>query len=124
MYTADNPGQFRGQGDRFEAVSPWHPLLRSVPHVAFKVADLQEAIHHEDVIPGTYETIDGFLVAMPNDAGVLIDLLQAELTDDELWRRARPGEGLDSVTRIVRRGRIAAQKCRCYRRPGKYTGHR
>ncbi|RQN04009.1 VOC family protein [Pantoea ananatis] len=93
MYTADNPGQFRGQGDRFEAVSPWHPLLRSVPHVAFKVADLQEAIRDEEVILGPYEPIDGFFVAMINDAGVPIELIQTELTDDEVWRKARSGEG-------------------------------
>lgn len=36
MYTADNPGKFRVQWHRFDADSPLHPLLRTVPHVAFK----------------------------------------------------------------------------------------
>ncbi|KGL54538.1 hypothetical protein ACWXWE_10990 [Pantoea ananatis] len=93
MYTADNPGQFRVQWHRFEADSPLHHLIRTVPHVAFKVADLQEAIRDEEVILGPYEPIDGFFVAMINDAGVPIELIQTELTDDEVWRKARSGEG-------------------------------
>ena len=93
MYTADNPGQFRVQWHRFEVDSPLHHLIRTVPHVAFKVADLLEALRDEEVILGPYEPIDGFFVAMINDAGVPIELIQTELTDDEVWRKARSGEG-------------------------------
>jgi hypothetical protein len=93
IYTDDNPGHFQVQWHRFEADSPLHLLIRTVPHVAFKVADLLEAIRDEEVILGPYEPIDGFFVAMINDAGVPIELIQTELTDDEVWRRARSGEG-------------------------------
>ncbi|TCW17683.1 hypothetical protein EDF73_101332 [Raoultella sp. BIGb0138] len=93
MYTADNPGKFRVQWHRFDADSPLHPLLRTVPHVAFKVDDLLQAIEGEEVILGPYEPIDDYFVAVINDAGVPIELIQTSLDDDELWSRARSGRG-------------------------------
>lgn len=93
MYTADNPGKFRVQWHRFTENSPLHPLLKSVPHVAFRVDDLQAAIAGEEVILGPYEPIDDYFVAVINDAGVPIELIQTTLSDDELWARARSGRG-------------------------------
>ncbi len=93
MYTTDNPGKFRVQWHRFTEDSPLHPLLKTVPHVAFKVDDLQQAIEGEEVILGPYEPIDGYFVAVINDAGVPIELIQTGLSDDELWGRARSGQG-------------------------------
>lgn len=37
MYTTDNPGKFRVQWHRLTDDSPLYPLLKTVPHVAFKV---------------------------------------------------------------------------------------
>jgi len=93
MYTTDNPGNFRVQWHRFTDDSPLHPLIKNVPHVAFKVNDLARAIEGEEVILGPYEPIDDYLVAMINDAGVPIELIQTSLDDDELWARARRGQG-------------------------------
>lgn len=93
MFTTDNPGRFRVQWHRFTEDSPLHPLLRSVPHPAFKVADLAEAIAGEEVILGPYEPIDGYFVAVINDAGVPIELIETDLPDEEIWARARTGQG-------------------------------
>ncbi|MEX5411567.1 hypothetical protein GV764_02260 [Atlantibacter hermannii] len=93
MYTTDNPGKFRVQWHRFTEDSPLHPLLKTVPHVAFKVDDLQQAIEGEEVILGPYEPIDDYFVAVINDAGVPIELIQTGLSDEELWGRARSGQG-------------------------------
>lgn len=93
MYTTDNPGNFRVQWHRFTNNSPLHPLIKTVPHVAFKVNDLARAIEGEEVILGPYEPIDDYLVAMINDAGVPVELIQTSLDDDELWARARRGQG-------------------------------
>ncbi|WP_295537914.1 hypothetical protein [uncultured Pseudacidovorax sp.] len=93
MYTSDNAGRFRIQWHRFTPDSPLHPLIRSVPHVAFKVADLAAAIEGETVILGPYEPIDGYRVAMIDDGGVPIELIQTELSDEEIWGRARRGQG-------------------------------
>ena len=93
MYTIDNPGKFRVQWHRFTEDSPLHPLLKTVPHMAFKVDDLQQAIEGEEVILGPYEPIDDYFVAVINDAGVPIELIQTGLSDEELWARARSGQG-------------------------------
>lgn len=93
MYTVDNPGKFRIQWHRFTDNSPLHPLLKTVPHVAFKVDNLDEAIRGEEIILGPYEPIDDYFVAVINDSGVPVELIQTTLSDDELWGRARTGQG-------------------------------
>ncbi|OMP96244.1 VOC family protein [Raoultella terrigena] len=93
MYTCDNPGKFRVQWHRFTPDSPLHTLLKTVPHVAFKVDDLAAAIRGEEVILGPYEPVDDYFVAVINDSGVPIELIQTTLSDDELWSRARLGQG-------------------------------
>ena len=80
MFTADNPGRFRIQWHRFLPDSPLHPLIRSVPHPAFKVADLEAAIA-------------GYRVAIINDNGVPVELIRTDLDDAEIWARARSGQG-------------------------------
>ncbi|RRJ67259.1 hypothetical protein EHV15_33285 [Paenibacillus oralis] len=93
MYTSDNEGNFRIQWHRFEADSPLHPLLKNLPHVAFKVNDLKAAIDGEEVLLGPYEPIDDYWVAVINDGGVPVELIQTSLSDDELWGRAEKGQG-------------------------------
>lgn len=93
MFTTDNPGRFRIQWHRFTGTSPLHPLIRMVPHPAFKVADLAEAIAGEELLLGPYEPIDGYCVAIINDAGVPVELIETTLDDDEIWSRARAGKG-------------------------------
>jgi len=97
MYTSDNDGNFRIQWHRFTSDSPLHPLLKTLPHVAFKVSNLAEAIADEEVILGPYEPIDGYFVAIINDAGVPVELIQTALSDEEIWGRAKRGE--DSLYR-------------------------
>lgn len=93
MFTSDNPGRFRIQWHRFKPKSPLHPLIRSVPHPAFKVADLREAVAGEEVLLGPYEPIDGYFVAIINDGGVPVELIQTDLSDEEIWGRAKAGQG-------------------------------
>ncbi|WP_354691776.1 hypothetical protein [Phytobacter sp. RSE-02] len=93
MYTTDNPGKFRVQWHRFTADSTLHPLIKTVPHVALKVDNLAEAIAGEEILLGPYEPIDGYFVAIINDSGVPIELIETKLSDDEIWSRARSGEG-------------------------------
>jgi len=93
MYTSDNPGNFRIQWHRFLPDSPLHALIKTVPHPAFKVDDLHAAIAGEEVILGPYEPIDDYFVAIINDNGVPVELIQTTLTDEEIWGRAREGKG-------------------------------
>jgi hypothetical protein len=93
MFTSDNPGKFRVQWHRFEVGSTLHPLIRTVPHPAFKVADLQEAIDGEEVLLGPYEPIDGYRVAIIRDGEVPVELIETSLADEEVWARAKAGQG-------------------------------
>lgn len=93
MYTSDNGGKFRIQWHRFAPDSPLHPLIKTIPHVAFKVSNLLAAIEGEEILLGPYEPIDDYFVAIINDAGVPVELIQTTLTDDEIWARAKRGEG-------------------------------
>lgn len=80
-------------GIRYEPDSPLHPLMKSLPHVAFKVNDLEAAIEEEEVILGPYEPIDDYRVAVINDNGVPVELIQTSLSDEVLWSRAKEGQG-------------------------------
>lgn len=93
MFTADHGGQFKIQWHRFEADSPLHPLIQTLPHLAFQVEDLQAAIAGEQVILGPYQPIDGYFVAMINDNGMPVELIQTRHNDQALWALARSGQG-------------------------------
>jgi hypothetical protein len=92
MYTSDSDCKaLRIQWHRFEPDSCLHPLIRTVPHVAFKVADLDRVIAGRSVLLGPYEPIPDFRVAIIEDGGQPIELVETTLTDEELWRRAGTG---------------------------------
>ena len=93
MFTSDNDGNFKIQWHRFEADSSLHPLIKTLPHVAFRVNNLSAAIEGEEVILGPYEPIDDYFVAMISDNGVPVEFIQTQLTDDELWNRRKKLEG-------------------------------
>jgi hypothetical protein len=70
MYASDSDcGVVRIQWHRFEPGSPLHLLIRTVPHVAFKVLDLNRAIEGRDILLGPYEPIPDFRVAVIEDGG-------------------------------------------------------
>ena len=93
MYTTIIQVSFGCSGIALPMTHPLHPLLKTVPHVAFKVDSLAEAIAGETVILGPYEPIDDYRVAVIDDCGVPIELIETTLTDEELWERAASGQG-------------------------------
>jgi hypothetical protein len=90
MYTSDSDCKaLRIQWHRFEPNSPLHPLIQSVPHVAFKVDDLDRAIAGCNLLLGPFEPIPGYRVAIIEDAGQPIEFVQTALSDEQLWERAK-----------------------------------
>ena len=87
MYTSggEDPSGFRIQYHRFEDDSPLHPLLRTMPHVAFKVDNLDAAIEGAEVLLGPYCPFTGFQVAVIEDSGVPIEFIQTDLSEDDIW---------------------------------------
>lgn len=90
MYTSDADCKLlHVQWHRFEADSCLDPVLRTLPHPAFKVSDLAAAMEGHNVLLAPYEPIEGFRVAIIEDGGFPIELIQTTLTDEEIWERVK-----------------------------------
>jgi hypothetical protein len=61
---------------RFEPDSPIHPLIQSVPHVAFEVDDLQAALEGREILTAPNSPADGITVAMILDSGAPVELIE------------------------------------------------
>ena len=87
MYTSggEDPGGFRVQFHRFDPGSSLHPLIQSKPHVAFQVDDLEAAIEGEVLLLDPYEPFEGVKVAIIEDDGVPIELVETDLSDAEVF---------------------------------------
>ena len=59
-------------------------LVAKVPHIAFQVDDLDEEIKGAKILFGPYMPVEGFRVAMIEEDGVPIELVETSLTDEEL----------------------------------------
>ena len=70
----DNP--FGVQWMRFEADSPLPELVKTVPHVAFEVDDLESALEGQEVIIEPNSPSEGVLVAFIVCNGAPVEFLQ------------------------------------------------
>ncbi|MBK5344139.1 hypothetical protein JFU48_22445 [Pseudomonas sp. TH49] len=92
MWTSDDlTGPLPVQWHRFTDDSPLHHLLKTVPHVAYRVSNLDLAVAGHTLILGPYEPIDDYKVAVIDNSGVPVELIETSLTDDQIWNRARNG---------------------------------
>lgn len=63
---------------RFEPGSPVSDLVKTVPHLAFEVDDLEDAIEGKDLIDGPSSPMHGVKVAMIRHNGMPIELMEFE----------------------------------------------
>jgi hypothetical protein len=61
---------------RYEAGSPVHALVKTVPHVAFEVEDLDAALQGKDILTPPNSPSAGVRVAMIVENGCPIELMQ------------------------------------------------
>jgi hypothetical protein len=61
---------------RFEQDSPISKLIKTVPHVAFEVDDLEKALENKQLISDISSPSEGVRVAMIIDNGAPIELLE------------------------------------------------
>jgi len=59
-------------------------LVTKVPHIAFQVDDLDKEIENAKILFGPYSPLKGYRVAMIEEQGVPIELVETNLTDKEL----------------------------------------
>lgn len=94
MYTTAGNNEFRIQWHRFEPGCPLHPLIQSVPHVAFKVSSIDEAIKGKNVILEPYYPFEGFRVAMVEIDGVPVEFIETDLSEAEIWGKSHKGSAI------------------------------
>jgi len=68
------------QWQRYWAGAPYPDLVKSVPHVAFEVDDLEEALEGLNVIIAPNSPSPGVVVAFVEVAGAPVELLQIDHT--------------------------------------------
>jgi len=61
---------------RFEAGSPIPEIIRTVPHLAFEVDDLEQALQGKEILTPPNSPSDGVVVAMILHNGAPIELIQ------------------------------------------------
>lgn len=87
MYTTDSiTDKFRIQFHRFEKDCPLHELIKTVPHIAYKVKSIDRAIANEIVILEPYFPFKGFRVAIIAKHGVPIEFIETNLSEEEIWQ--------------------------------------
>jgi hypothetical protein len=63
---------------RFEPDSPIHELIRTVPHIAFEVDDLEAALEGKELIGEPTSPSEGVRVAMILHNGMPVELIEFE----------------------------------------------
>ena len=71
----------------FDADCRLPELIKTVPHVAFVVDDLQAAIAGKDILIAPNSPADGIIVAFIVDNGAPVELLQFDNPEAEIWPR-------------------------------------
>jgi hypothetical protein len=79
MYVSgDGKNPYGVEWVRFEADAPYPELVKAVPHIAFEVENLAEAIQGKNVIIQPNSPSPGVVVAFIEDNGVPIEFLQID----------------------------------------------
>jgi len=72
---------------RFEEDSPVSELVKTVPHLAFEVDDLEIALEDKHLISDVYSPSEGVRIAMIIDNGAPIELLKfLEFPEDRMMK--------------------------------------
>ena len=85
MYTSGGEPPGRIQYHRFGPNCPLHELIKTTPHVAYKVDSIDTAIAGKRILLEPYYPLHGFRVAIIEEHGAVIELIETSLTEDEIW---------------------------------------
>jgi hypothetical protein len=70
---------------KFDPGCPLPELVKTVPHVAFVVSDIYEAVKGKEILIPPNSPSEGVTVAFIVDNGAPIELLQFDGPEDEVW---------------------------------------
>ena len=71
---------------RFEPDSPVTGPLRELPHIAFRVPDMDAALRGENVILAPFSPSPGFMVAFTLRDGAVFEFMTFSSEDDLPWK--------------------------------------
>ena len=83
--------QFGVEWLRFDSDAPFPDLVKTVPHVAFVVEDLDAAIHGREILIQPNSPSKGVTVAFVIDNGAPVEFLQFDGPEFEVW----PGSAVE-----------------------------
>jgi hypothetical protein len=75
-------------------------LVKTVPHVAFVVRDIEEAIEEKEVIIEPNSPSPGVTVAFIVDNGAPVEFLQFDRPEDEIWPKGAKFKTADSRRKL------------------------
>lgn len=70
----------------FENNSSLDRRIQTEPHIAFKVNDIAAALIGQEIVMPLYEPFVGYRCAMVQVNGVLIELIETSLPEENIWR--------------------------------------
>ena len=70
---------------KFDSDNPLPDIIKTVPHVAFVVDNLEEAIRGKNIVLEPESPTDGVTVAFILDGRNLIELMQFDKPEQEVW---------------------------------------
>ncbi|ABK90342.1 helicase [Francisella tularensis subsp. novicida] len=85
MYTSGGELPGRVQYHRFGPKCPLDKLIQTMPHIAYKVSDLDQAIKDKNILLEPYFPMQDFRVAIIEENGAIIELIETDLSDEEVW---------------------------------------
>jgi len=79
----DNP--YGVEWHNFDEDNPLPELIRTMPHVGFVVDDLHQALQGKHIVLKPTSPADGVTVAFILDRGALVELMQFDRPEEEIW---------------------------------------
>ena len=73
------------QHHAFDEGSTLHEYIRNMPHVAFKVENIEKVIQGETIIMPLYEPFKGYKCAMILLNGMPIEIIETSLPEEKIW---------------------------------------
>lgn len=69
----------------FEQQSCLDDRIKNMPHIAFKVGNIEKALEDKEIVLPLYEPFKGYRCAMICLNGLLIELIDTNLSESKIW---------------------------------------
>lgn len=83
-FTPYDQSEFHLQWCRYHEGCPLPELIKTVPHIAFIVDNLEEALEGKKLIYGPFLPMENWRVAFIEECGAPVELIETTLTEEEI----------------------------------------